>query len=320
MGFKNAIIAAAKTAAVFLKKNESRIELGAGIASLVGCVIVSSKATLKINDILDEGKADLEKVNTGLEMVKEGKVSPEEYTEKDAATDRFIAYRKMVIKMIKNYLPAVVFGVVGIGLLLKSHAVMESRVKELASEVAAISSSFMNYRQNVVNELGEDADRRFLIGQKNEETKENNSSFETANNPTSFVYEIDIASGLYDKNVDIYNGNLIAAERDVNDKLNNEGTLTVAEIIKVLGKRRKPTQAEMHWGFKRDSGTRDRKIAFEMPTKEEKEAFRRGELNVLTVRIVPEMDIFNDVLNPEYMKPENYETWRLVEGDPYAVL
>lgn len=298
---------AIKTSCLFLKKHKSDIMLGAGILSSVTGTVLACRSTLKVDDILDLASCKKD------EIEEVALTCPDEYTEKDKKDDLLKLKVKTAGSIVKNYLPAALFTFVGYGLIIKSHCVIEAEKRELAQEIATITASYLAYRNNVKEQLGEDADRAFLTGRKVKiETDENGEIIkkEITNDISSqrFMYVIDESSRIYDRNLSILLGEFNFAEREANDKLNNLGVMTVADVKRIFGIYTTPTSEELRYGWRKNAGTRDPKILVEFPTKgsQEYEDLINGAVDYPIIRFVPELDLINNIQNPEYVRPEPY--------------
>lgn len=319
MNIKNTVLKAAKTTGLFLKKHKAEIMLGAGVAASVAGTVMACKSTLKVDDILKKAETDREKIEKARTEL------PEQYSEKDAKADLMKVKANTAVSLGKLYLPTAVLSVVGYGLIVGSHCVLKKEIRELTAEVAAVTASFLTYRNNVKKQFGEDVDRALLTGKKvNVNVDENGeiTGTDISNNMSEagrFVYVIDETTSCYDKNLDYYMAEVCNAERESNDVMNNLGFITVADVKRrMLGIKTKTTPAEHRYGWRKNPGTRDRKIAFEMPVKgtREYEELVTKEAQYMCVRLIPELDLYSEMMNPEYAKPENYDTWRPVQYGP----
>ena len=94
------------------KKYSPEIKFIFGVASLGAALYTTHKAALKSADILEKKNKGLDSVNEVKQMVKEGKIEPEEYTEADEKNDIRKVKVDYVIDLGKNYaLPALFTGV-----------------------------------------------------------------------------------------------------------------------------------------------------------------------------------------------------------------
>lgn len=150
-----------------LKKHSPAILVTIGTAGVVASAVMACKATLKVNDILDEAKENIEKVHT----VINNESKAEEYTLEDGKKDLTIVYMQTGFKLIKLYGPAVVLGTLSLTSILTSHRILSKRNVALAAAYTAVDRGFKDYRNRVVERFGEITDRELKNNAKFEETE-----------------------------------------------------------------------------------------------------------------------------------------------------
>lgn len=151
-----------------VKRKSPEILLIAGLVTGVATVVVACKQTLKAGDILDEHKADMEKVHEA-EQVAEEHPTEVEYTAKDKAKDTAIVYAKTAGRMTRLYAPAVGLGVVSGTCLIFSHVILKKRYLGVVAAYGTIAAAFKKYRERVIEAEGVDKDREYRYGVKREE-------------------------------------------------------------------------------------------------------------------------------------------------------
>lgn len=142
-----------------LKKASPEILLGVGIISIVGGTIMACKATLKAEDILDEREKKLE-------AIAEVAQTEEEYSQEDEKKAGLIVNVQTTVNFTKLYAPSALLISGGIACILASYGIMKKRNAALAVAYNAVNTAFANYRQRVINELGELKDAEFYTGKK----------------------------------------------------------------------------------------------------------------------------------------------------------
>ena len=154
----------ATTAASLRVKNKSpEILMGVGIIGFGLTVVTACKATLKINDILEEPKKDLENIHHFMdhpEDLPEGKV----YTIKDGKKDIAHTYFKIVSGVSKLYALPIALGTVSISCFFGSHYILTKRNAAITAAYTAVNSAFKEYRKNVVDRFGEEVDKELRFG------------------------------------------------------------------------------------------------------------------------------------------------------------
>lgn len=135
--------------------------LGAGAVGMAATVVMASKATLKLHDILDEAEELDKKVDEASEKAERVGI---EYTEEDKKKDRLTVRVKTGIKIAKAYGPAaIVFGA-SLACFITSHNILNKRNAGLTAALMGVTKAFNEYRGRVVDELGKEKDREFRFG------------------------------------------------------------------------------------------------------------------------------------------------------------
>ena len=151
------------------KKHSPEILIVAGVVGTVASAVMACKATLKVNDILEETKVEIEKVKT---VVADETISEEKYSEQDAKKDLAIIYAHTGIKFVKLYGPSIILGTLSITGILASNNILRKRNIALAAAYKAIDTGFKEYRSRVVERFGEDLDKELRYNVKAKEIKE----------------------------------------------------------------------------------------------------------------------------------------------------
>lgn len=151
------------------KKHSPEILIVAGVVGTVASAVMACKATLKVNDILEETKVEIEKVKT---VVADETISEEKYSEQDAKKDLAIIYANTGIKLVKLYGPSIILGTLSITGILASNNILRKRNIALAAAYKAIDTGFKEYRNRVVERFGEELDKELRYNVKAKEIKE----------------------------------------------------------------------------------------------------------------------------------------------------
>lgn len=160
---KNIITRTAGRTGLVLKKYSPEILIGVGVVGIVASTVLCCKATLKVEEVLDEHKDTVDKIHHVAET------KPEEYSEHDMKKDLTTTYVQTGVKFVKLYGPAVTLGVASIGCMLAAHGIMKKRNVAILAAYNAVEKSFNDYRQRVVEEYGEQKDKEFKYGIKAQE-------------------------------------------------------------------------------------------------------------------------------------------------------
>lgn len=154
-----------------VKKNSPEILLGVGIVGFVGTVVMASKATLKAGDVIEKHKKKMAEINEAVAMEKEEELV-EGYSTQIAPQEKVYTCIKTGGEFIKLYWPAVTMGSISIACILKSHSIMQARYLGAVAAFNAVSEAFKTYRERVIEEEGEIADRHYRYGTEREKLME----------------------------------------------------------------------------------------------------------------------------------------------------
>lgn len=138
-----------KLAETMLKtqKHSPVMLFGAGVVGVIGTVVLASKATLKLEETLDDTSSKLEDIRT---------LQHDKYSEQDRTQDKALVYTRAVVGISKLYAPSVALGVVSIGCLTGSHYILTRRNAALTIAYAGLERVYSEYRDRVVAEVGEE--------------------------------------------------------------------------------------------------------------------------------------------------------------------
>lgn len=167
--FMNSVTRTLNKARFQIKKHSPEILIVAGIAGVVTSAVMACKATTKINDILDQTKEEVGKVNDALDNEK---ISEDVYSKEDAKKDLAIIYIQTGVKLAKLYGPSLILGALSITSILASNSILRKRNVALAAAYAAIDNSFKEYRGRVIERFGKDLDRELKYNIKAKEISE----------------------------------------------------------------------------------------------------------------------------------------------------
>lgn len=152
------------------QKHSPHIMFGAGVVGVVATVVLASRATLKLDEVLEDTDYNLGRAKKLFES------DHPQYSEKDYQKDKVVTYAQAVTKIAKLYGPAILVGSASIGLLTGSHVVLTRRNTGLMAAYAAVDRAYREYDKRVVAELGADKARELRHGSEEveiySETKE----------------------------------------------------------------------------------------------------------------------------------------------------
>lgn len=266
MDFSNAI-QTAKFAigrgGLVLKKYSPEILTAAGVIGTVGSTVLACKATLKVEDILDEAKKKSNLINA----VHDGEIEVDaEYTDKDYSKDLIVNRTQTVVKLIKLYGPAISLGVLSITAILGGQHILRKRNVAVMAAYKLCEESFTNYRSRVKDELGEEKDRQFYYGMTEETVKDKVKSTDGKTKTVTKKVEkapdhlysqyarfFDEANMNWDKSPEQNMYFLKMVQNQMNDKLKARGHVFLNEVYDALGFERSEAGQLVGWVWNKDN-------------------------------------------------------------------
>lgn len=266
MNFSNAI-QTAKFAigrgGLILKKYSPEILTAAGVIGTVGSTVLACKATLKVEDILDEAKKKSNLINA----VHDGEIEVDaEYTDKDYSKDLLVNRTQTAVKLIKLYGPAISLGALSITAILGGQHILRKRNVAVMAAYKLCEESFNNYRSRVKDELGEDKDRQFYYGMTEETVKDKVKSKDGKTKTVTKKVEkapdhlysqyarfFDEANVNWDKSPEQNMYFLKMVQNQMNDKLKARGHVFLNEVYDALGFERSEAGQLVGWVWNKDN-------------------------------------------------------------------
>ena len=258
-----------------LKKHSPEILVVAGVIGTVTSAVMACKATLKVNDVIDETKETIENIH---DCVGKGlKTSDgEEYTQEVANKDLTIVYIQTGWKFAKLYGPAVLLGVASIGCMVGSNHILHKRNIALGAAFTAMDKSFKEYRGRVIERFGKDLDRELRFNTKEkqiEETVVDENGKESTVTKTVEIVDPNVAHSIYSvvfcegntgwtKNAELNKVFLLQQQNYANDKLRLNGVLTLNEVYDMIGAPRTAYGQLAGWVYTEDSSVGDNFVDF----------------------------------------------------------
>lgn len=266
MNFSNAI-QTAKFAigrgGLVLKKYSPEILTAAGVIGTIGSTVLACKATLKVEDILDEAKKKSNLINA----VHDGEIEVDaEYTDKDYSKDLLVNRTQTAVKLIKLYGPAISLGALSITAILGGQHILRKRNVAVMAAYKLCEESFNNYRSRVKDELGEEKDRQFYYGMTEETVKDKVKSEDGKTKTVTKKVEkapdhlysqyarfFDEANINWDKSPEQNMYFLKMVQNQMNDKLKARGHVFLNEVYDALGFDRSEAGQLVGWVWSNDN-------------------------------------------------------------------
>lgn len=248
---------------LILKKYSPEILTAAGVIGTVGSTVLACKATLKVEDILDEAKKKSNLINA----VHDGEIEVDaEYTDKDYSKDLLVNRTQTAVKLIKLYGPAISLGALSITAILGGQHILRKRNVAVMAAYKLCEESFNNYRSRVKDELGEEKDRQFYYGMTEETVKDKVKSKDGKTKTVTKKVEkapdhlysqyarfFDEANINWDKSPEQNMYFLKMVQNQMNDKLKARGHVFLNEVYDALGFDRSEAGQLVGWVWNKDN-------------------------------------------------------------------
>ena len=242
MKFNNLVEVAKKSTTqvgTVLKKYSPEIMIVAGAIGTVTAAVMACKATMKVNDILDEANKDIELLHAAEEDYEDPKEFKHELT---------CVYAKTGLEFAKLYAPSVALGVLSMSTVFASNNILRKRNATLTAAYGTLEGMYNRYRKNVIDTYGEEADRNMRFGIKKQEIEvtevDKNGKEKTVKKTvdtigpddySEYARFFDKSSREWDPNPEYCMTFLRAKQAYCNDRLKAKGHMFLNEVYDELG-------------------------------------------------------------------------------------
>lgn len=266
-----------------IQKHSPEILITTGIIG-VGCgIVMACKATLKVDETVEDAKKDIERIHEAAENGCTPAGAP--YSEEDAKKDLTKVYAHTGVQLVKLYAPAAVITTTALGCILASNNILRKRYVASAAAYATIDKSFKEYRGRVVERFGEEVDRQLKYNIKAKEVEETvtdeNGNTKTIIKTVHIVNPEDVSD--YARYFEEYTrdeeGNVIknpywesngeyrlmflkSVERYMNDRLRATKRVFLNEVYEALGLPKSKAGQIVGWVYDPDNAVGDNYIDF----------------------------------------------------------
>lgn len=226
------------------KKNAPHIFFVGGLVGSVASTVMACRATLALEETIDEIKIDLDAAKEIQSDLENGTASGH------AGQDLAYIYLKSAGKVVRLYGPALAVGVVSVGALTGSHIDLSRRNTALMAAYTGLQAAYESYRERVIAELGGDREKD-LYHAKVDEVQAAGSSDVTplVDRAKGAVYSrlFDEASTRWEKDPE-YNRMFLQVQQNYfNDLLQARGHVFLNEVYDNLGFERTPEASVVGW-------------------------------------------------------------------------
>ena len=240
------------------QKHSPKILFGSGLVLMAATIVSSSKATLKLGDVLEDVRQDR------LDVERVTIKHPEKYSEKEIAKLNAYVTARGLARIAKLYLPSIALGVAAVGCLTTSHNQLTRRNAGLSAALAATERALDSYRSRVRDAYGEDRELELYRGEKSEkvailddegrETK-SKKTVKTGggHSPYARIWGRDTTNE-WSPQPEYNLAKLRAVQEYCTIRINAKGHLFLNEVFDELGLDRTPAGSQVGWLSKKYGG------------------------------------------------------------------
>lgn len=235
-----------------IKKHSPEILMGVGVAGIVTSTVMACRATLKVEDVLD----DLERRKRDLADVNDASERNPEFERAHKATNAAI-HIKAGLDLAKLYGPSVTVGLASLACIMSSHGIMKKRNAALGVAYNALEKSFSDYRKRVEEHIGEEAADQLRYEETTETQVDENGEekeVKVVKAPGLSIYArcFDETNRYWQKSPLDNQAFLRAQQNFANDRLRSRGHLFLNDVYEMLGFEDTPHGAVTGWIFNGD--------------------------------------------------------------------
>lgn len=248
------------------KKNAPQLLIAGGIITGAAALITACVQTTKLNDIIEDGKTQMEERQKAVDEGKErrdeetGEAVP--YTQEDCDHDKRAVYFRTALRIVKLYAIPTALSALSIFLILKGNGLHTARTAQAVAVTNGAIASLNSAKDRAREILGEEKTREIFDGVKgtgeftgNEYTdedgkkhkiKEEKKEYGGAPDPFTFIFSEE-TSAMWSQN-HLANNMLFTHQEDTaNRNLEWQGAVTLNECLKMLGITRTEAGQRIGW-------------------------------------------------------------------------
>lgn len=231
------------------KMNSPHIFFGLGVAGVIGGTVLACRATLKLQDTLDEIEDEVKEVK-GLHESRKAVVK--EFDEAEYYKDLAYVYGKGAGRVVRLYGPSVAIGVISVASLTGSHITLTRRNTSLTVALATLSKAYNDYRERVKLEIGPEREKDVYLAAENkvvelpDGTKEI-AKFVDPNKMSPYCKFFDEYSSAWEKDEEINRLFVQCQQTYANQKLQAQGYLFLNDVYDMLKIERSKAGQHVGW-------------------------------------------------------------------------
>lgn len=227
------------------KKNSPHIFFVGGVVGIVGAGVLACRATLKLEEKLDEIRHDVDSVKEIYHSENDNVVPTK------ALKDVGYVSVKSVVVLGRLYGPSIALGSVSIAALTGSHVQLTRRNAALSATLALVTKAYDEYRVRVQDEIGKDRELDIYRAMKKEEIevdgKKKTVKVSDPNGHSPYARFFDETSVNWQKDPELNRIFLQCQQNYANHLLRARGHVFLNEIYDSLGLERSQAGQVVGW-------------------------------------------------------------------------
>lgn len=242
----NGITRAVGKATLKVQKTSPNLLFAAGIVGVIGGAVLASRATLKVESVVDKSLSQLEDINAVVHSEHPS------YSTEDMYRDKGIVYVDLAVELTKLYGPAIIVGGLGIACLTGSHRILTKRNAALTVAYAALERTYNAYRANVQGEIGPDREAEIHYNTVKELALEDKLAKQAHKKPPKIDYSqyakfFDEANPNWTRSAEKNLAFLQVQQKVANDILHSRGYILLNDVYDMLGIPRSTAGCVVGW-------------------------------------------------------------------------
>ena len=240
------------------KKNAPTLLVVGGLITGGAALVTACIQSTKLNDILDESKAEMDKRQQAVEdekMMKDDETGEErQYTQEDADHDKRALYFRTALRIVKLYAIPAVLSAISIAMILTGNKMHRARTAQAIAVGNAAMATLNKAKDRAKEVIGEEKTAEIFDGVKKNgkvkvEREDEDGNISVASEDTKTCDECGRASFIFSEQtstmwskVHFVNQNLFSnQENSLNDLLYFDGCVTLDDALKKFGLVKKGT-------------------------------------------------------------------------------
>lgn len=246
---KNVVSTKAARQILFTKHHSPKILFVVGAVGFVGTVVLAVRATMQMDEILENHEKTL----------RDNMFTEEKAQEKFEREQKI----KTAVKIVRAYTPAIGVGILSIGALAGGQIILTKRNGALMAAYVGLDRAYREYRQRIADEYGVETERKFAIGAEEIAVEEKTAdgkikttsalAIDSKHERSPYTEVFDERSRFFTKEPGGNANILLMKQNWANDKLRAQGHLYLNEVLDLLGLPRTEAGTVVGWVWRRDN-------------------------------------------------------------------